>query len=68
MKLAGWIVLLTWVVLGLLLAWLCSWIWPIQWHGSNIGFYIDGVVYFVVSVTVAAVIMWRAKVAQSSDA
>lgn len=61
MRLAGWIIVIVWVVLGLLIAWICSWIWS----GT---FWLVCALYFVVSVIAAVVIAWRAKVAQSSDA
>jgi hypothetical protein len=60
-------VIITWIVLGMGISWLCSWIWPLYFRRQNVMFYIACAIYFVVSM-IAAFIVWRIKLTQSSDA
>lgn len=67
LRFAGYIVVGVWAVVGLVIAWLASWIWSILFQGQNIFYTVCGI-YVVLSVAIAWFVAWRAKMAQGSDA
>ena len=56
MALASCLFVAAWVAAGGLVAWLCSWIFPLYVRGQNISFWVVCAIYFVLSVIVAVII------------